>query len=95
MNKACWSSILVAAMLLAVTALADAQQQPKMAKIGDLAAGSTALGTSWKLFERSLSALGYVEGKNITFEHRSADNKLDRLPALAEELVRLKVDVLV
>src|SRR5882724_11728724 len=44
------------------------------------------------LFGRALRELGYVEGKNI--EYRSADNKLDRLPALADELVRLKVDVL-
>jgi putative ABC transport system substrate-binding protein len=41
-----------------------------------------------------LRDLGYVEGKNIAFEYRFADNKLDRLPALADELVRLKVDVL-
>ena len=45
--------------------------------------------------ERELRALGYVEGKNIAIEFRYADNKLDRLPALAEELVGLKVDVLV
>ena len=43
---------------------------------------------------RELRALGYVEGKNITFEYRSADHKLDQLPSLADELVRLKVDVL-
>jgi len=42
-----------------------------------------------------LRDLGYVQGKNIAFEYRFADDKLDRLPALAEELVRLKVDVLV
>jgi len=42
-----------------------------------------------------LRDLGYVEGKNIVFEYRFADNKLDRLPALAGELVRLKVDVLI
>jgi hypothetical protein len=42
-----------------------------------------------------LRDLGYVEGKNIAFEYRFADNKVDRLPALADELVRLKVDVLV
>ena len=41
-----------------------------------------------------LRELGYVEGKNIAIEYRSADNKLDRLPALADELVRLKVDVI-
>ena len=47
-----------------------------------------------ELFLRELRALGYVEGKNIAFEYRYAENKLDRLPALADELVRLKVDVL-
>ncbi len=40
-------------------------------------------------------ALGYIEGKNIAFEYRFADDKVDRLPTLADELVRLKVDVLV
>jgi putative ABC transport system substrate-binding protein len=44
---------------------------------------------------REFRKLGYVEGKNIAFEFRSADNKLDRLPAVADELVRLKVDVLI
>ena len=44
---------------------------------------------------RAPCKLGYVEGKNIAFEFRSAENKLDRLPALADELVRLKVDVIV
>ncbi len=47
-----------------------------------------------ELFRRELRALGYVEGQNISFEFRSADNKPDRLPALADELVRLKVDAL-
>ena len=44
---------------------------------------------------RILRDRGYVEGKNIAFEYRFADNKVDRLPALADELLRLKVDVLV
>ena len=56
---------------------------------------SAAPATGHELFRRELRELGYVEGKNIAFEYRSADNKLDRLPALADELVRLKVDVLV
>ena len=46
------------------------------------------------VFQQVLREIGYVEGKNIAFEYRSADDKLDRLPALADELVRLKVDVL-
>ena len=47
------------------------------------------------MFWQEFRKLGYVEGKNIVTEHRNADNKLDRLPALAEELVRLKVDMIV
>jgi len=47
-----------------------------------------------ELFGRELRELGYVEGKNIAIEYRSAEGKLDRLPAVADELVRLKVDVL-
>src|SRR5262249_12752383 len=53
------------------------------------------LGTGRELFRRSLRELGYVEGKNISFETRSAEGKAERFKALAEELVRLKVDVLV
>jgi len=44
---------------------------------------------------QGLHELGYVEGKNIVIEWRSAEGKLDRVPALAAELVRLKVDVIV
>jgi putative tryptophan/tyrosine transport system substrate-binding protein len=54
----------------------------KVAKIGFLAAGSVS-GTSEKFFGRDLRALGYVEGKHIAVENRSAQNKLDRLPVLA------------
>jgi putative ABC transport system substrate-binding protein len=53
------------------------------------------LGTGRELFRRSLRELGYVEGKTIAYETRSAAGKTDRFPALAEELVRLKVDVLI
>ena len=55
---------------------------------------SRPVGPSAESFRRELRALGYVDGKNIAFEYRSADDQLDRLPALADELVRLKVDVL-
>jgi len=74
---------------------AEAQQPAKVAKIGYLATGSgSGPGRGHELLRRELRALGYVEGKNVTFEYRSAENKFDRLPALADELVRLKVDLL-
>ena len=66
-----------------------------MPKIGWLGARPAAIATGFKLLGRELRTLGYVEGKNITFESRYAEGKYDRLAALAGELVRLKVDVLV
>ena len=74
--------------------VAQAQQQAKMLKIGWLSPGSAASTDRVELFQREFRKLGYVDGKNITFERRSADDQLDRLPGLAHELVRLKVDVL-
>jgi hypothetical protein len=59
--------------------LAEAQQQAKLSKIGWLEARS-ASAPGRNLFERQLRELGYVEGKNITFEDRYADEKLARLP---------------
>src|SRR5262245_50340712 len=64
----------------------------KTARIGWLRTNGS--GSSLDLFTRQLREFGYIEGKNITFEDRSAEGKLDRLPALAEQLVRLKVDLL-
>lgn len=70
-------------------------QQSKMARIGALYIG-TADAESFKTnLREGLRELGYVEGQNIEFEYRSAEGKLDRLPELADELVRLKVDVIV
>jgi len=77
-------------------AVAQAQQSAKVGKIGYLSpasASGAARGT--EVLRLELRALGYIEGKNVAFEYRYADNKFDRLPALADELVRLKVDVLV
>jgi putative ABC transport system substrate-binding protein len=86
----------LSALLLALCSSAEAQQQAKVAKIGWLgfrSAARQAPGT--EVFRRELLKLGYVEGKNIAFEYREAEGKLDRLPAVADELVRLKVDVIV
>lgn len=81
-------------LLLAVSVSVEAQQ-PRLARIGWLGALTAASESGSQLFARELSKLGYVEGKNMSFEYRFADNKLKRLPALADELVRLKVDVIV
>ena len=83
------------ALALAPLRQAEAQQQAKVSKIGWLGIGSASSVSRYEEFRRALRELGYVEGKTITFEYRSADNKLDRLPSLAEELVRLQVDLLI
>ena len=85
---------ILAALMLSSVHLAEAQQPVKIPKIGFLGAGGAS--ASWlESFQREFRKLGYVEGKNIAFESRNADTKYDRLPALADELVRLKVDVIV
>lgn len=86
---------IITIVLVFVGAVTEAQHQEKIFKIGELhlRAGST-LGTGRKLFRQSLRELGYIEGKNVIYETRSAEGNLNRFPALAEELVRLKVDVL-
>src|SRR6266404_813121 len=96
MRKVGVFSILFVTVPLAVAVIAEAQQQAKLPKIGWLDSGPSVRGTRLgELFLRRLNELGYVEGKNITIEYRSADDKLDRLPALVGELVRLNVDALV
>jgi ABC-type uncharacterized transport system substrate-binding protein len=80
--------------VLLITGSAHAQQTGKVAKIGWLGTRPTSAGGQ-ETITRILRGLGYVEGKNIAFEYRFADNKIDRLPSLADELVRLKVDVVV
>jgi hypothetical protein len=72
---------------------AQAQQPTKVPQVGYLAPASLfALAARAEAFRQGLRELGYVEGKNIVIEWRSAEGKLDRLPGLAAELVRLKVD---
>ena len=68
----------------------------KGTKIGLLGPGSSSdSASSREILLKALHELGYIDGKNITIEYRYADNKVERLPALADELVRLKADVLV
>ena len=81
---------------LAVPIRAFAQPSAKIPRIAILA-GSSSTGESPRVeaFRQGLRDLGYAEGKNIALEYRYADARFDRLPALADELIRLKVDVLV
>ena len=81
-------------MLFALCSSVEAQQQATIPKIGWLGVRPAASDPARELFGREFRALGYVEGKNIIFEYRSAEDKLERLLTLADELVRLKVDVL-
>ena len=82
-------------MFLALSVPVEAQQPGKLAKIGWLGALPAASDTGSQLFARELSKLGYVEGKNFAFVYRFANNKPDRLPALAGEMVRLNVNVII
>ena len=83
-----------AALVLAPCPCAYAQQQASIPKIGWLSARRAST-SGQQTIVGMLRELGYVEGKNVAFEYRFADDKLDQLPALADELARLKVDVLV
>ena len=87
---------LLATLFLANVSLADAQQTGKIFRIGILD-GSTASGSAVLLeaFRQEMSKLGWIEGKSITFEYRFAEQKPERLPELAADLVRLKVDLIV
>ncbi|MBM2803131.1 MAG: transporter substrate-binding protein [Deltaproteobacteria bacterium] len=76
--------------------VAQAQQSTKIPRIGYLANVSPSVNAArTEAFRQGLRELGYVEGKNIVIEWRSSEGKADRLPGLAAELVRLKVDVIV
>jgi putative tryptophan/tyrosine transport system substrate-binding protein len=95
MNKKIIVSIL-AGLIPGSVQLAEAQQPKKVPRIGFLAAVShSANSVRFEAFRNALRELGYVEGKNIVIEWRYADGKPDRLPALAAELVHLKVNVIV
>src|ERR1051325_2144011 len=90
-----WAGLFATIVALAMCgARAEAQQQAKIPKIGWLGIRTAASDPARESIRREFRALGYVEGKNVVFEYRSADDKIERLSALADELVRLKVDVL-
>ena len=76
-------------------ARAEAQQPKKIPRIGYLGASFLSSAERVKAFRQGLRELGYVEGKNIVIEYRYTEEKLDSEPALAAELARLKVDIIV
>ncbi|HEU4345863.1 MAG TPA: ABC transporter substrate-binding protein, partial [Candidatus Binatia bacterium] len=93
-----WSvvSLTLCALLFALCGSADAQQSAKIFRIGFLDS-STASGSAILVdaFRQELSKLGWMEGKNIAIEYRFAEQNNERLPELAGDLVRLKVELIV
>jgi ABC-type uncharacterized transport system substrate-binding protein len=83
-------------LLYALCWVAEAQQPKKVPRLGFLFGSSLSANSArHEAFRQGLRELGYVEGKNIVIDWRSAEEKLDRLPVLAADLVRLKVDIIV
>ncbi len=95
MKKTGWSVIWIAAVLLTVVVMVEAQQPAKIPRIGFLAATPSGSSDRTDTFRQGLRELGYVEGKNIIIEYRRAEGQFERLPELAAELVHLKVEVIV
>jgi putative tryptophan/tyrosine transport system substrate-binding protein len=101
MKKAAVPSILVVVVLLAVGVIVHAQQPKSVPRIGYLSRdlhpsdSRASLPPNLAAFREGLRQLGYIEEKNIIIEYRYAEGRFERLPALAEELVRLKVEIIV
>jgi putative ABC transport system substrate-binding protein len=96
MRKAKLLSILFVVVLLALAAIAEAQQPKKVSRMGYLSPGNpTSESSDSEGIRLALRELGYIEGQNIAFEYRYAEGKPDRFPELAADLVRLKVDAIV
>ena len=86
----------LSALLFALCVSAEAQQPKKVFRIGHLTPGTSSSNSARiEAFRQGLRDLGYVAGKNFVMESRLADGKLDHLPALAAELVRLNVELIV
>ena len=85
--------VMLTLVLLTAPLAAHAQPPAKMPRIGYLAL--RALAAEDEAFKQGLRDLGWIEGQNIAIEYRWAAGQMERLPALAEELVRLQVDCIV
>ena len=89
-------NVALGALLFVLGVRVEAQQPKKVARIGYLVSSDPITeSTHSEGIRQALRDLGYIEGKNIFIDWRSAEGKLDRLPGLAAELVRLKVDIIV
>jgi putative ABC transport system substrate-binding protein len=89
-----WLAVVLIVSVLAPLA-ADAQLAGKVYRIGYLSGGSATASASYvEAFRQGLRELGWVEGQNVVIDYRFAEGRFDRLPDLAAELVRLKVDVI-
>jgi len=96
MKMAAVSSILFVLVLFAVAVIAEAQQPTKIPRLGYLGYGSpSTIPARIEAFRQGLRELGYVEGKNIFIEWGHAEGNAARLPSLAAELLRLKVEIIV
>jgi len=99
MTRAVIASLLALALgILSPPPVSDAQQPVKVFRIGILGTSpptTPEVARVWEAFFQGLQELGYVEGRNIVVERRYSEGRSERLPALAAELVRLKVDVIV
>jgi putative ABC transport system substrate-binding protein len=84
--------VILAFSLLTLPLVAETQPRVKVPRIGYI---SDTPGPYAEAFRQGLREHGYIEGENITVEYRWAEGRYDRLPALAAELVQLKVDILV
>jgi ABC-type uncharacterized transport system substrate-binding protein len=94
MKKAAALSTVVTVILLGFAIMTEAQQPKRMPRIGYLSLASQP-GLREEAFIQGLRDLGWIDGQSISIEYRWAAGNVNRLPALAEELVRLKVDLIV
>ena len=90
------TGFVLGAMLLALSFPAEAQQPKKIPRIGwlEISSPNPDVVSLIEVFRQGLRDLGWIEGQNVAFEYRYADGKVERLPDLAAELVRQKVDVI-
>src|SRR5436305_14234245 len=87
--------LILGGAVVAALPLAARAQQPKLFQIGVLFVGNAEIESFQRELREELGKVGYVEGRNIFFEYLSAEERLDRLPTIAAELVAMTVDVIV